>query len=464
VLILAALLFTVTSAEALTGPYWPAYLNGPAHSSYQPAATALSPTAVPQLKPLWSWHPTETLKPGQPGQLLFASPTVMNGRVFIGSDAGYFYAIDAATGRAAWSRFLGYTVKTTCGGWGVVATATVAPDPVTHVSTVYVDAADGYLYALRAADGALVWKSLVARPSTTVNNYMNWSSPTVMGGHVYVGLASNCDIPLIRGGEVSFGQHTGAKEATHYTIAAGSVGNSVWSSAAGRADGSIFITTGNGPTSGTESEAVVRLQLAGGSLVAHDSWQVPPQERTPDSDFGGSATFFSASIGGTRTPMVGACNKNGIYYALRQSALRAGPVWELHVSKPYGSDAEPGQCDAAAVWDGAHLYIGGNGTTIQGKPYSGSIRKIDPGTGLPLWETGLAGQIIGSPTMNGAGVVAAVTYNTHGGSNNLYLINAGTGAILRAVTLNSPAFGQPVFAGDRLYVAAQKGLTVWGLP
>ena len=46
----------------------------------------------------------------------------------------------------------------------------------------------------------------------------------------------------------------------------------------------------------------------------------------------GSPTIFNATINGVSTPMVGACNKNGFYYALRQSSLSAGPVWSAKIS------------------------------------------------------------------------------------------------------------------------------------
>ena len=66
--------------------------------------------------------------------------------------------------------------------------------------------------------------------------------------------------------------------------------------------------------------------------------------------------------------MVGACNKNGIYYAFQQNNLAAGPVWQDQLANGYGTGPNPeGQCDAAAIWDGTNLIEGGgNGTTING--------------------------------------------------------------------------------------------------
>ena len=39
----------------------------------------------------------------------------------------------------------------------------------------------------------------------------------------------------------------------------------------------------------------------------------------------------------------------------------------------------------------------------------GSIRRIDPATGKFLWQTGLADSALGSPTLNGGGVLGVGT-------------------------------------------------------
>ena len=76
----------------------------------------------------------------------------------------------------------------------------------------------------------MAWKTEIGSPS--VSTYYNWSSPTVAGGHVYVGLASGCDHPLSRGGVVELDQRTGQVLHTWYTVPAGSIGGGVWSSVA----------------------------------------------------------------------------------------------------------------------------------------------------------------------------------------------------------------------------------------
>ena len=435
---------------------WSSYLNGPGHSSDNAAATVITPANASALTHDWTWAPPAPTNPGQPAGLE-ASPTVVNGVVYIGANTGTFYALNESTGKVLWSQFLGYVTQTTCGPLGIVATATVEPAPGGGPLTVYVAGGDGYLYALNAATGAVDWKSVIGIPSTTVNDYFDWSSPTVVNGNIYVGVASNCDAPLVSGGLKEYSQATGALENFYHPYPGHSTQPSIWSSAAVDPAGqNVFVTTGNGP--GGDSVSVVRLSAS--TLARQDAWQVPTTAHGPDSDFGGSPTLFTATLGGAATPMVGACNKNGTYYAWQQGNLAAGPVW----SDPIGTQYTSGpQCDAAAIWDGAHLYVAGNQTIINGVSYPGSVQMVDPATGAPIWQRGIIGPPIGSPTMDGAGVIAVTQYGygTTAKSYDVILLNASTGAVLNSINIG-PDFGQPVFADDKMFVPSQnRGLLVY---
>jgi polyvinyl alcohol dehydrogenase (cytochrome) len=353
-----------------------------------------------------------------------------------------------------WSRFIAFTPKLTCNAAkGFTSTATVAKDPTTGKLVVYVGAADGYLYALNAATGSTVWRAAVGIPSTTVNDYYLWGSPTVSGGKVYIGISSQCDNPLVRGGVKEFNQSTGASVATYFTVPSGSTGGSVWSApAVSSANGNVFVTTGNGnPKSPSQGDSVSIVRLSS-SLVKQDIWTVPGSMLMRDDDFGGSPALFTAVIGGKTLAMVGACNKNGWFYALKANNLAAGPVWKLQIGAGF-SNTTGDQCIASSVWDGTHLYIAGNQTTIKGTTFFGSIREVDPATGNVIWATGLPGAIMGTPTLDGSGVIAAASYDGATGSTNAaFLLNANTGQLLTTITTNSKDFGQPVFADNMLLI------------
>jgi outer membrane protein assembly factor BamB len=97
--------------------------------------------------------------------------------------------------------------------------------------------------------------------------------------------------------------------------------------------------------------------------------------------------------------MVGTCNKNGPYYAFRLKNLAAGPVWRFRVSA--GTRHGKLACLASAIWNGSNLFVAGTSTTIGGTAYKGSLRKLDPATGKPVWQRPLSGGVIGSPSLNG---------------------------------------------------------------
>jgi outer membrane protein assembly factor BamB len=142
--------------------------------------------------------------------------------------------------------------------------------------------------------------------------------------------------------------------------------------------------------------------------------------------------------------MVAACNKNGILYAFRAADLAAGPVWQLDLG---GSNDF--QCLAAATWDGRNLFAGG---------ISGEVAEVDPATGTPIWSVTLPHPVVGSPTLDGAGVLAVPTTGKGGGT---YLLNSATGAILATLSLGAD-FAQPVFADNYLFVPTTgQGMTAY---
>jgi outer membrane protein assembly factor BamB len=92
------------------------------------------------------------------------SPAVAGGTVYIGSDDGKVYALDAATGDLRWT----YTTG-----------AAVESSPAVAAGTVYIGSNDDRVYALNAATGHLRW-------TYKTGSYVV-SSPAVEGGTVYIG-------------------------------------------------------------------------------------------------------------------------------------------------------------------------------------------------------------------------------------------------------------------------------------
>jgi outer membrane protein assembly factor BamB len=445
---------TVGGGGSQTEANWPAYLFGADHTSAARGDTSITPANAGTLLRAWRFTPDAPSRQGQPPRQLTASPTVYAGRIYIGANTGDFYAIDDTSGSVVWKRFLGFTAGTTCGARGFTSTATVAKDPSTGDPTIYVAAADGFLYALSPEDGSTVWKGQVVVPGKDQNAGYNWGSPTVAGGHVFMGISSHCDNPLIRGGVKEFDQATGTLQHTYYVVPAGHVGGSVWSSlAATRGAASVFVSTGNAdPKGGPAGDSYSIVRLDGDSLARRDIWTVPGLEKT-DQDFGASPTLFSASVGGGKEPMVAVCNKNGHLYAFAQGALSQGPAWDVQLSLEWPD----GNCLGAAVWDQtrSQLIVAAAQTSIARKPTRGSVRALDPATGKPKWQVPLPAVVWGTPSLGGGGVVAVATFDFDASARNAaYLLGAKDGKILATLDLRGDkAFAQPVFADGMLLVA-----------
>jgi polyvinyl alcohol dehydrogenase (cytochrome) len=447
---------------------WPSYGRNPAHDSDQSAATTITVKNAGQLKALWHWSavpkpPTNTL--------LFSSAITVGGVIYIGANTGDFYALNETTGKLIWRDILPYTPAFTSGPHhcpspaGIATAATVSTDRVTGKVVVYVAAGDTYLRALDAATGTQLWRSQVGGPYTS--DYYNWSSPTVVGGRIYVGISSHCQ-EMTRGGLSAYDQHSGALLGTYFTVPPGAEGGAIWSTAGIGPDGDVYVTTGNAVTGFASGDSLSIVRLDPVTLARLDIWTLknPPNS---DSDFGASPTFFAATIGAQSTQLVGACNKNGIFYAWRADNLAAGPVWTRQVGIPNQTSTRVPEsfCNAPAVWNAANrrLFVAANQPTAASTA-DGSAYELDPATGKVIWERDLpAAPAIGAPSLDGGGVLAVPTWNSGGAAyaGAVYLLSAATGAVLNTLVPKTPSYAQPIFADGVVLVAAGSTLTAYGL-
>jgi outer membrane protein assembly factor BamB len=103
-----------------------------------------------------------------------SSPSVADGRVYVGSQDKHVYCLDAWTGALIWKFNTSSRIKSS---------------PAVVNGKVYVGPDDGYVYCLNAYNGSLIWSAYAggyvqADFSAAVNLR---SSPTVVGDRVYVG-------------------------------------------------------------------------------------------------------------------------------------------------------------------------------------------------------------------------------------------------------------------------------------
>jgi outer membrane protein assembly factor BamB len=143
-----AVAFKIQPASADGVDWWPMFHHDPTHTGY---STSTGPSTN---NTLWTYNTGSGVD----------SPSVVGGFVYVGSDDGQVYCLNAITGALVWN----YTTG-----------AEVESSPAVVGGLVYVGSDDDNVYCLNATNGALVW-------NYTTGSWVE-SSPAVVGGFVYVG-------------------------------------------------------------------------------------------------------------------------------------------------------------------------------------------------------------------------------------------------------------------------------------
>ncbi len=182
---------TVSSSSTPMGDEWPMFRGQLNH------AGVVTTTPMQGTGHIWSFNT---------GDLIWSSPAISGGRVYVGSEDNNLYCLNATTGVLIWNYTTGddvdsspavvgdrvyvgsgdknvYCFNATTGirlwnyttGWGVDSS------PAVSGGHVYVGSNDRKLYCLDAITGVLNWSTIVG------TQIVGFSSPAVVGGRVYVG-------------------------------------------------------------------------------------------------------------------------------------------------------------------------------------------------------------------------------------------------------------------------------------
>lgn len=406
---------------------------------------------------------------------IFSQPIVSQGRIYFGSWDGYEYALNRS-GRTIWKTYLGRTVvydaPTGCvpPEAGVSSTPTIATVNVDGApqQVMYVGGGEPYLYALDAGTGDVLWRTQLG----DIGEAYLWDSPAVWNGSVYIGIPSFGDCPEIQGQVFKLDAVTGEIQATFDVVPDTCRGGAIWASPAIDPEaGMVYLATGNPNTTGPVTEpcdepdySLSFVKLRAGDLSYVGSWQIPPEMRVFDSDFGATPTLFTDSSG---RKLVGAENKDGYFYALDRDNITAGPVWRTRVSV---GGACP-QCGQAAIspaaFDGQTLFAAAGITEIDGETCGGNVRALDPATGAILWETCFQAPGADFPPAVLGAVTATPQVLIVGSGQNVVVLDKETGDVLREVTVtgdvNMPPpyfWGAPTVADGMIYAGNMSGTFV----
>lgn len=130
------------------GPQWNGWGADISNSRFQSAqAAGLTAAQVPRLKLKWAF--------GFPsGVSANAQPAIASGRVFVGSDNGYIYSLDAQTGCVYWSYENGSIIR------NAITVGPLTGQGNTRYA-VYFGDGKANVFALDAQNGKLLWKTRV---------------------------------------------------------------------------------------------------------------------------------------------------------------------------------------------------------------------------------------------------------------------------------------------------------------
>ncbi len=433
---LATVAVTVRTASAATSPDWPMFLQNTSRTNATTDPN-LSVANAPTLKEDWAFAA---------GGPVASSVSIVGTTAYFGSWDGFEYAVNTTTGAEIWkSPSLGITTDPGC----APATIGITSSPSIVNGVLYVGGGGPNWYALNPATGAIEW-SVYTGLNTQAGAHYNWSSPLIYNGMAYIGVASNCDNPLVQGQLIEVNLTTEQIVNTYNFVPNGQVGGGVWTSPTldtSTTPATILCTTGTlNDYTQTQSQAIVAINSS--TLAYEGSWQLPFEAAISDSDWGTTPTLTTDAAGDL---LVSAANKNGFLYTWKRSALETGspdlgaPLWQRQIAVggagPTGGDGTI----ASGIFANNTLYYAGGHSVVNGKGAGGSIGAYNPGTGAVEWVRQTEQPIIGAP----AYVNGMIAY---GEGNTFEVVNAANGQLLYSYQLPAAVYGAVSVAQSQFYV------------
>ncbi len=389
-------------------PLWNGWSPDATNARFQ-RAPGFAAADVPRLTLKWAF--------GFPGvSSVYGQPTIAGGRVFVGVDTGYVYALDAATGCVHWS-FLAET--------GVRNAINIGPIPGSagRYAAYFGDIRAG-VYAVDADTGALLWKMQAdPHPLAVVTG-----SPTLYEGRLYVPVSSreeaaggslNYPCCTFRGSILALDAATGRQAWKSYAIPdppkrsrRNSRGTQLWTGAGAAIWHAptidlrhrvIYVATGDAYTEPAHrnTDAVMALHMDTGAVLwsvqdyENDVWLVAcaqestencPKELGPDYDFG-TSPILQTLPDGRRVLLAG--QKSGQVFA--HDPDRGGALmWKAALVEKIGES----EILFGGAADDRTAYFGLD---------NGSLGALDPATGQRKWF------IPPAPPGPRRGITAAVT-------------------------------------------------------
>lgn len=230
------------AAKPAPAPEWPSGGQNVGDDRYQPDETTINVRTASMLAPRWTLTMAGDVS---------ATPAVVNGVVYVPDWGGYISAIKASNGHVIWRRLIS--------SYNGVAGSVSRSDPVVDGSTLVIGTQAGAdIIAINTATGARKWITRAdAHPAAQITG-----SAVIDKDVVYVGVSSSEEASAenpdyqcctFRGSVVALSESTGKVLWKTYTVPAnggkpgGYSGGAVWGStpAIDPATNSVYVGTGN---------------------------------------------------------------------------------------------------------------------------------------------------------------------------------------------------------------------------
>jgi outer membrane protein assembly factor BamB len=428
---------------------WPTYGYDTLRTGFNPNETTLGVGNAGTLTKIWSFD-VGAVTIMQPG---FAANVMVGGNptdiVYVGSEHGMFFALNADTGAVVWQRSLG-SVDTDCFDMpDTIFGVSGAPSIDRANNRLFVVGGDGMLYALDLSTGAILtgWPVQVIPDSTIEHTY---GGVTVSGGKAYVEVASYCDFGEYHGKVVAVDIASARRVGAWLPAGPTVVGGGIWGPGGVSVDpatGHVFAATGNAftdPESYRFAEHVVELSK---SLRVQGANY--PGLQGGDVDFGATPILFQAP---GCPAQVAAKNKTGVLVVYTRGELNSGPTQRLQVA-----DVNGWQFNGIPAWSPVTnmLYIGNSSDSNVGTYKHGMVALSVQGDctlGLAWQKTvGPTAASVSPPT-----VANGVVYYGDGPGHQEFAFDASTGTQLwnSGSTITGDLYTAPMVVNGRLYVGS----------
>jgi polyvinyl alcohol dehydrogenase (cytochrome) len=389
---------TVAPPIDLKAPQWNGWGCDSDNSRFQPRP-GITADDVPRLKVKWAF--------AHPGPMATGQPTIIGDRIFLTTEAGVIFCLNAQTGCTYWTMNAGAAVR------AAISVGRLAQGAHSRFGVFFGDERSN-VQALDAATGRLIWKTKIEEHLLSRIT----GSPLLYGNRLYVPVSSfeetagrdpGYECCKFRGSIVALDTSTGRVIWKSYSVQEtphpfkknsagtqmyGPAGGAIWSAPTIDTKRKlIYAATGNSytdvPTS--HSDAIIALDIETGKLrwvnqlTPRDNFLVGcrqpgvgncPEEAGPDYDFGSSPVLREIP-GGKQLILAG--QKSGVVYALDPDN-QGKTVWQVRV----GRGGALGGIEWGFAADKENLYVPVADTSGEGRRPGLTALRIS--SGQLLWH------------------------------------------------------------------------------